>query len=130
MGEGFKRRLYFLEGMTRAMSGLAEQARNGLPVTIYYAFKQSEKTVDGNASTGWETFLTAVLKAGFGITGTWPMRTEYTGNLKKSSVPSLPASYLSVGNDHQTHQRQHAEISSDLCVPDFHWHSSTYRRAI
>ena len=39
--------------------------------------------MDGNASTGWETFLTAVLKAGFGITGTWPMRTEYTGNLKK-----------------------------------------------
>src|SRR4029077_13430417 len=34
------------------------------------------------ASTGWETFLDAVIRAGFGIFGTWPMRTEYTGNLK------------------------------------------------
>src|SRR5262249_44789820 len=44
---------------------------------IYYAFKQSETDSDeGVASTGWDTFLDAVIRAGFAITGTWPMRTE------------------------------------------------------
>src|SRR5690625_2748913 len=68
---------FFLDGMTAAMSRLAEQSHPAFPVTIYYAFKQSEtRDGDGTSSTGWETFLDAVIDAGFGITGTWPMRTE------------------------------------------------------
>jgi putative DNA methylase len=68
---------FFLEGMTGAMSRLANQAHPSLPVTIYYAFKQSETNSDaGTASTGWETFLEAVIRSGFALTGTWPMRTE------------------------------------------------------
>ncbi len=68
---------FFLEGMTQAMRRLTEQSHPALPVTIYYAFKQSESQSDeGTASTGWETFLDATIRAGFGITGTWPMRTE------------------------------------------------------
>ena len=65
-----------MDGMTRAMHRLAEQAHPAFPVTIYYAFKQSDSSDNGTASTGWETFLEAVLKAGFALTGTWPMRTE------------------------------------------------------
>lgn len=68
---------YFLSGMTRAMHRLAEQAHPAFPVTIYYAFKQSEQDAKlGTTSTGWDTFLGAVIAAGFGISGTWPMRTE------------------------------------------------------
>lgn len=68
---------FFLNGMTHAMRSLKEQAHPAVPVSIYYAFKQSESHVDtGTASTGWETFLEAVIRAGFSITGTWPMRTE------------------------------------------------------
>jgi len=68
---------FFLDGMTRAMRRLAEQAHPAFPVTIYYAFKQSEtESAEGTSSTGWETFLDAVIRAGFGISGTWPMRTE------------------------------------------------------
>jgi putative DNA methylase len=68
---------FFLDGMTRAMQRLVEQAHPAFPVTIYYAFKQSEKeTTSGTASTGWETFLDAVIRAGFSVGGTWPMRTE------------------------------------------------------
>lgn len=68
---------FFLEGMTRAMHNLAERAHPAFPVTIYYAFKQSEtKDEAGTSSTGWETFLEAVIQAGFAICGTWPMRTE------------------------------------------------------
>ena len=68
---------FFLKGMTQAMQHLADQTHPALPVTIYYAFKQSETKRDrGTASTGWETFLNAVINAGFSITGTWPIRTE------------------------------------------------------
>jgi putative DNA methylase len=73
---------FFMAGMTQAMHRLAEQAHPAFPVTIYYAFRQSETESEGTASTGWETFLDAVIQAGFATSGTWPMRTEYTGNLK------------------------------------------------
>jgi putative DNA methylase len=74
---------FFLGGMTKAMHCLTEQAHPAFPVTIYYAFRQAETdSEEGTASTGWDTFLDAVIHAGFGISGTWPMRTEYTGNLK------------------------------------------------
>jgi putative DNA methylase len=72
-----KAEAFFLDGMSHAMRGLAEQAHPAFPVTIYYAFKQAENDgADGTASTGWETFLDAVIRAGFAISGTWPMRTE------------------------------------------------------
>jgi putative DNA methylase len=75
---------FFLSGMRDAIRNLAEQSHPAFPVTIYYAFKQSETKVEGDtSSTGWETFLQAVIEAGFSITGTWPMRTELIGNLKK-----------------------------------------------
>ena len=88
---------FFMEGMTRALHNLAVQAHPAFPVTIYYAFKQHEvreaqrdESATGElgdpdprsslrsapSSTGWETFLEAVIQAGFAITGTWPMHTE------------------------------------------------------
>lgn len=67
---------FFLSGMTAAIHSLAEQAHAAFPTSIYYAFKQSETLEAGTANTGWETFLEAVIAAGFGISGTWPMRTE------------------------------------------------------
>jgi putative DNA methylase len=67
---------FFLEGMTRAISNLAFQSHPAFPLTIYYAFKQSETKADGTSSTGWDTFLAAVIRAGLSITGTWPVRTE------------------------------------------------------
>jgi putative DNA methylase len=82
-GSKEKAEVFFLDGMTQAMHRLAEQAHPAFPVTIYYAFKQSENEGElGIASTGWETFLDAVIRAGFGITGTWPIRTERTQGLK------------------------------------------------
>ena len=93
-----KAEAFFLEGMTRAMHRLAEQAHPAFPVTIYYAFKQAEtgsENCGGTASTGWDTFLEAVIRAGFAISGTWPIRTEYTGNLKKN-ISSLASSIVLV----------------------------------
>ena len=68
---------FFMNGMIQAMCRLSEQVQSGFPTTIYYAFKQSERRDDrGVVSTGWETFLEAVMSAGLGISGTWPIRTE------------------------------------------------------
>ena len=75
-GSKEKAEVFFLDGMTEAMHRLAQQAHPAFPTTIYYAFKQSATTDVGTGNTGWETFLEAVLRAGFAITGTWPMRTE------------------------------------------------------
>src|ERR1035437_2767239 len=65
-----KAEAFFLNGMTQAMHRLAERAHPAFPVTIYYAFKQSESDdAEGTSSTGWETFLDAVIRAGsaFGV---------------------------------------------------------------
>ncbi|MDE0461044.1 MAG: DUF1156 domain-containing protein [Caldilineaceae bacterium] len=95
-GSKQKAESFFMEGMTQAMQRLAQQANRALPVTIYYAFKQSEsKGAAGTTSTAWETFLEAVLEAGFAISGTWPVRTEYTGNLK-NKVNALASSIVIV----------------------------------
>jgi putative DNA methylase len=88
---------FFLYGMTQAMRRLAETAHPAFPVTIYYAFKQSENDeVDGTTNTGWDTFLEAVLQAGFAITGTWPMRTEGAGRMIASGTNALASSIVLV----------------------------------
>lgn len=88
---------FFLEGMTRAMKRLAMQSHPAFPVTIYYAFKQSESDDDeGTASTGWDTFLAAVIAAGFGISGTWPMRTEGDNRQRGVGSNALASSIIIV----------------------------------
>ncbi len=88
---------FFLHGMTLAMQRLAKLAHAAFPVTIYYAFKQSESDgADGTASTGWDTFLDAVIRAGFAITGTWPMRTELSNRMIGSGTNALASSIILV----------------------------------
>jgi putative DNA methylase len=88
---------FFLEGMTKAMSRLADSGHPAFPITIYYAFKQSENEGDGGAaSTGWETFLEAVLRAGLSIDGTWPMRTERGGRSRGIGANALASSIVLV----------------------------------
>ena len=66
-------------------------------MTIYYAFKQSETdSADGTASTGWETFLEAVILAGFLVSGTWPIRTERGGGFRNRERSSLASSIVLV----------------------------------
>ena len=96
-GSKVKAEEFFLDGMTCAIQHLADQANPAFPVTIYYAFKQSESRGDGGvSSTGWETFLNAVIQAGFGITGTWPMRTEGAGRIIAKGTNALASSIVLV----------------------------------
>lgn len=88
---------FFLDGMTQAMHRLAEQAHTAFPVTIYYAFKQAESDGgDGTTNTGWDTFLAAVIEAGFSISGTWPMRTELGNRMISSGTNALASSIILV----------------------------------
>jgi putative DNA methylase len=96
-GSKEKAETFFLDGMTQAMHRLAEQSHPAFPVTIYYAFKQSETETDvGTASTGWETFLDAVVHAGFALSGTWPMRTEMKQRMVNMETNALASSIVLV----------------------------------
>jgi putative DNA methylase len=107
---------FFLGGMTQAMQRLAEQAHPAFPVAIYYAFKQQESAVrtedlgpdadddlspksyplTATSSTGWETFLDAVIRAGFGLSGTWPTRTELGNRMRGMASNALASSIVLV----------------------------------
>lgn len=87
---------FFLEGMTAAIGRMAEGAAADFPATIYYAFKQSEVEQEGISSTGWSTFLQAVIFAGFSVLGTWPIRTESPGRLIAKGTNALANSVVLV----------------------------------
>jgi putative DNA methylase len=87
---------FFLSGMTAAMRNIATATHPASPLTIYYAFKQSDTEKDETNSTGWETFLGAVIEAGLTIAGTWPMRTERQGRMIGNNANSLASSIVLV----------------------------------
>ena len=76
-GSSDKARLFFEDGMLETFKNINGYCNESFPVTVYYAFKQSNDDENSNtSSTGWETMLSAIVQAGFSITGTWPLRTE------------------------------------------------------
>lgn len=88
---------FFLSGMTEAMRHLANQPHIGFPVSIYYAFKQSEiEGESGTSNTGWATFLSAIIEAGLGVTGTWPVRTENESRMIGQGTNALASSIVLV----------------------------------
>jgi putative DNA methylase len=88
---------FFLLRMTETMRGLASLSHPDGPVTIFYAFKQSDTSEGlGTSSTGWETFLEAVHRAGLQLTGTWPMRTERQGRMRGNASNALASSIVLV----------------------------------
>lgn len=95
-GSKGKAETFFMDGMTRAIHNLAVQAHPAFPVSIYYAFKQSETKEGSTTSTGWVTFLEAVIQAGFSIDGTWPMRTEMANRMIGSGSNALASSIVLV----------------------------------
>lgn len=92
-----KARDFFEDGMLRSCQRIYQYARDDVPVTIYYAYKQSDTDEDDStASTGWETMLSAIIQAGFAITGTWPMRTEMAVRSVASGTNALASSVILV----------------------------------
>ena len=86
---------FFMEGMGQALRNMHRSGADGFPVTLYYAFKQAEVAKEGLTSAGWATFLQGLFDAGYVVDGTWPVRTELSGNLKKR-VNALASSIVLV----------------------------------
>ncbi|NPV86423.1 MAG: DUF1156 domain-containing protein [Anaerolineae bacterium] len=104
-GDKQKAEEFFEEGLRQAFRNFRQLANPHYPVTVYYAFKQSEEEVDledkpsfsgGRASTGWETMLEGLLASGFEITGTWPMRTELANRSVGLGTNALASSIVLV----------------------------------
>ena len=97
-GDQLKAERHFLMGLGEAFHLMRSRSNPDCPMTVYYAFKQSEtdKKEGGVASTGWETMLEGLLNAGFQITGTLPMRTELSNRPVASGTNALASSIVLV----------------------------------
>ena len=87
---------FFLNGMRQVMKSMVQQSSEDIPAAIYYAFKQTEIAQEGISSTGWATFLQAVIEAGYSVVGTWPMRTELANRMRGIGSNALANSVVLV----------------------------------
>ena len=97
-GDAEKAKTFFEDGMLEVCKRINEYASEDIPVTIYYAYKQSDTDTDTNSTSnsGWETMLSAIVNAGLTITGTWPMRTEMANRAVASGANALASSIVLV----------------------------------
>lgn len=86
---------HFMDGMGEAMTAMRKASAN-VPLTIYYAFKQSEVREDGILSPGWAAFLQAIVNSGLQVDGTWPMRTEQSSRMRSFDSNALASSVVLV----------------------------------
>lgn len=93
-GSKLKAEKHFEKGISQAFSQMREVVNETYPMTVYYAFKQSESDADKITSTGWETMLEGLIQSRFVITGTWPIRTERPGRLRETGSNALASSIV------------------------------------
>ncbi|BCO51210.1 hypothetical protein MINTM003_16510 [Mycobacterium paraintracellulare] len=85
---------FFEDGFREVFRRARESALPDFPITVYYAFKQSENTETGEASTGWETLLEGMIGSGWSVTGTWPLRSERGGRMLSVGTNALASSIV------------------------------------
>lgn len=85
---------FFEDGFKAVFARAREGALNDFPITVYYAFKQSESSLDGESSSGWETLLEGMVQSGWSITATWPMRSERPGRMRSVDSNALASSIV------------------------------------
>lgn len=85
---------FFEDGFRRVFAKARQSALPDFPITVYYAFRQSDTDDDGQASSGWETLLEGMVRGGWSITATWPMRTEGTGRIRALGSNALASSIV------------------------------------
>ncbi len=95
-GDREKAEEFFEDGLGGVFARLRQVQDPRFPLSVYYAFKQSETADGATASTGWETMLTGLLRAGFQITGTWPVRSELANRMRSQQSNALASSIVLV----------------------------------
>jgi putative DNA methylase len=88
---------FFEERFETVFTRIAAGTPKGYPISFFYAYKQAETDGDGSrVSTGWETLLDAMLKTGWTVTATWPMRTELGNRPRNRESNALASSIVMV----------------------------------
>jgi len=87
---------FFEEGFQHVFARAREGASEDLPITVYYAFKQAELKEEGISSTGWATILEGMIRGGWAITATWPVRSERAGRMISVGTNALASSIVLV----------------------------------
>ncbi|MDR1841611.1 MAG: DUF1156 domain-containing protein [Holophagales bacterium] len=96
-GNKTEAKLFFENGMLQTFKQIGHYVKSSIPMTVYYAYKQSADDDNSKSSTGWETMLIALINAGFAIAGTWPMRTEMESRaLGRAGTNALASSIVLV----------------------------------
>jgi putative DNA methylase len=85
---------HFTSGMTAALANIKRASHPSFPITIYYAFKQSDSDENATSSSGWESFLDSVVRSGLAVVGTWPMRTERSARGRAIGSNALASSVI------------------------------------
>ncbi|HEY5528963.1 MAG TPA: hypothetical protein VIL51_05865, partial [Thermoleophilia bacterium] len=85
---------HFESGFRSVFAKARETAPKDYPATVYYAFKQSDDDADGSASSGWETLLDGMIRSGWSITATWPMRSELGNRMRSQGSNALASSIV------------------------------------
>jgi putative DNA methylase len=87
-------KVFFEEGFRLVFARARETALDDFPITVWYAFKQTDTGDDGTASTGWETLLEGMIRAGWAITATWPVRSEASNRMRAIGSNALASSIV------------------------------------
>lgn len=85
---------FFEDGFREVFQRARESALDDYPITVYYAFKQQDSDDRGEASTGWETLLEGMIRSGWAITATWPMRSELGNRMISQGTNALASSIV------------------------------------
>lgn len=86
---------FFIEGFNSVFHRIREDDANpDVPMTVYYAYKQQDSGKDGTSSTGWHTLLDGLIRSGWEITATWPIRSERGGRMLSVGTNALASSIL------------------------------------
>ena len=85
---------FFEDGFSHVFAHARESANDEYPITVYYAFKQSDTDASGKASTGWETLLEGMVRNRWQVTSTWPMRSELSNRMLASGTNALASSIV------------------------------------
>ena len=85
---------FFEDGFREVFRRARESALPDFPITVYYAFKQSDTTESGEASTGWETLLEGMIHSDWAVTATWPLRSELGNRMISQGNNALASSIV------------------------------------
>ncbi len=87
---------FFMDGMRQALLNMHQSGASAFPVTLYYAFKETELSKEGLTSPGWATFLQGLVDVGYIVDGTWPIKTELPNRMIASGANALASSIVLV----------------------------------